>query len=188
MDITTTPEWAALQAVPRPAHLRELFAADPERAARYTTVVGDLRVDWSKNLIDDAVVSAMLDVVRASAFHDRRAAMFRGEPINATERRAVLHTALRAPLGTHVEVDGHDVVPEVHAVLDRMGAFAETAIGAGDHVLLSPIGCGRVPGRVPRVCPSAPSSTSASGAATSARRWRTSPPAPSVGPICAADS
>ena len=55
MDITTTPEWAALQAVPRPAHLRELFAADPERAARYTTVVGDLRVDWSKNLIDDAV-------------------------------------------------------------------------------------------------------------------------------------
>ena len=125
MDITTTPEWAALQAVPRPAHLRELFAADPERAARYTTVVGDLRVDWSKNLIDDAVVSAMLDVVRASAFHDRRAAMFRGEPINATERRAVLHTALRAPLGTHVEVDGHDVVPEVHAVLDRMGAFAD---------------------------------------------------------------
>jgi glucose-6-phosphate isomerase len=125
VDITTTPAWAALQATPAPPHLRELFAADPGRAARYTTTAGDLRVDWSKNLVDEQVVRAMLDVVRASSFESRRAAMFRGDPINSTERRAVLHTALRAPRGEHVEVDGHDVVPDVHEVLDRMAAFAE---------------------------------------------------------------
>jgi len=125
LDITTTPAWAALLAAPRPAHLRELFAADPERAQRHTTPAGDLRVDWSKHLIDDTVVAAMLDVVRSSTFAERRDAMFRGEPINTTERRAVLHTALRAPAGTHVEVDGHDVVPDVHEVLDRMAGFAD---------------------------------------------------------------
>ncbi len=123
-DITSTGAWSTLQHVGRPPHLRELFAADPGRAERYTTVAGDLRVDWSKHLVDDAVVAAMLDVVRASGFEARRDAMFRGEPINTTEGRAVLHTALRAPAGTVVEVDGHDVVPDVHAVLDRMADVA----------------------------------------------------------------
>jgi glucose-6-phosphate isomerase len=131
LDITTTPEWAALQDVARPPHLRELFAADPGRAQRYTTTAGDLRVDWSKHLVDDDVVRAMLDVVRASSFAERRDAMFRGEPINTTERRAVLHTALRAPAGSRVEVDGHDVVPDVHAVLDAMVVFAER-VRSGD--------------------------------------------------------
>ena len=130
-DITTTPEWAALQGVARPPHLRELFAADPERARRYTTTAGDLRVDWSKHLVDDGVVRVMLDVIRASSFVERRDAMFRGDPINTTERRAVLHTALRAPVGARVEVDGHDVVPDVHAVLDAMAAFAER-VRSGD--------------------------------------------------------
>jgi glucose-6-phosphate isomerase len=130
-DITTTPEWAALQRVARPPHLRELFATDPDRARRYTTTAGDLRVDWSKHLVDDGVVRVMLDVIRASSFVERRDAMFRGDPINTTERRAVLHTALRAPVGARVEVDGHDVVPDVHAVLDAMAAFAER-VRSGD--------------------------------------------------------
>ncbi|MFN6120615.1 MAG: glucose-6-phosphate isomerase [Actinomycetes bacterium] len=130
-DITTTPEWAALQGVARPPHLRELFATDPDRARRYTTTAGDLRVDWSKHLVDDGVVRVMLDVIRASSFVERRDAMFRGDPINTTERRAVLHTALRAPVGARVEVDGHDVVPDVHAVLDAMAAFAER-VRSGD--------------------------------------------------------
>ena len=124
-DITTTAEWATLLDTAPPPHLRELFAADPDRAARYTSAVGDLRVDWSKNLVDERVVTAMLDVVRASSFVDRRDAMFRGDAINTTERRAVLHTALRAPAGDVVRVDGHDVVPDVHEVLARMGAFAD---------------------------------------------------------------
>ncbi|MCB0997832.1 MAG: glucose-6-phosphate isomerase [Acidimicrobiales bacterium] len=129
LDITTTTAWATLCSTPRPPHLRELFAADPTRAARYTTTAGDLRVDWSKHLVDDAVVAAMLDVVRASSFEARRAAMFRGDAINATEGRAVLHTALRSPRGARIEVDGHDVVPDVHEVIDAMAVFAERVRG-----------------------------------------------------------
>ena len=124
MDITTSPEWAALAGLPRPAPLRELFAADPDRADSFTLTVGDLRVDCSKNLIDHAVLDALLAVVGASPFEQRREAMFAGEAINVTERRAVLHTALRAPRGATVMLDGTDVVPQVHEVLDRMAGFA----------------------------------------------------------------
>ncbi len=124
MDITTSPEWAALQAVPRPALLRSLFADDPGRADRYLTRAADLRVDWSKHLVDDDVVAALLAVARVAGVAERRDAMFAGEQINTTERRAVLHTALRAPVGTEVLVDGRDVVPDVHDVLGRMAAFA----------------------------------------------------------------
>ena len=124
MDITTSPEWAALQAVPHPAPLRSLFSADPSRAERYLTTAADLRVDWSKHLVDDAVVAALLAVARTAGVAERRDAMFAGEQINTTERRAVLHTALRAPMGTEVFVDGRDVVPDVHDVLGRMAAFA----------------------------------------------------------------
>ncbi len=124
MDITTSPEWAALQAVPRPGHLRSLFSTDPGRAQRYLTTAADLRVDWSKHLVDDDVVAALLAVARAAGVAARRDAMFAGERINTTEQRAVLHTALRAPSDAHVLVDGHDVVPDVHEVLGRMAAFS----------------------------------------------------------------
>jgi glucose-6-phosphate isomerase len=125
MDITTTPEWAALVATPPPAHLRTLFATDPGRAERYVLTAGDLRIDYSKHLIDDGIVAALLAVAEVAGVAQRREAMFAGDRINTTEQRAVLHTALRAPLGTSVVVDGHDVVPDVHEVLDRMAVFAE---------------------------------------------------------------
>ena len=124
MDITVTPEWSHLQATPRPPHLRALFATDPGRAQRYLTQAADLRVDWSKHLVDDRVVAALLAVAAAAGVEERRDAMFAGSRINTTEERAVLHTALRAPASARVEVDGHDVVPDVHAVLHRMAAFA----------------------------------------------------------------
>ena len=126
MDITTSPAWAALLATPRPGHLRELFADDPGRAERYTLQAADLRIDCSKHLVDDTVLAALMAVVEASGMAERRTAMFAGERINSTEQRAVLHTALRAPAGRVIDVDGHDVVPDVHEVLARMGAFADS--------------------------------------------------------------
>ncbi len=127
MDITTTPAWSALQSTARPAHLRTLFATDPQRSARYRLQAGDLLVDYSKHLIDDDVVRRLLAVAAAGEVEARRAAMFAGEPINVTERRAVLHTALRAPRDAVVMVDGHNVVPDVHDVLGRITTFADRA-------------------------------------------------------------
>ena len=130
VDITATPQWEALTALPSPAHLGDLFSADPSRAERYVVAVGDLRIDYSKQRIDDAVVVALLAVAGAAGVAERRDAMFGGEPINVSEDRAVLHVALRADreslLGP-VAPDGSvtDVVPEVHDVLGEMGAFAE---------------------------------------------------------------
>lgn len=125
MDITATDAWNELVITPRPGHLRELFAADPQRSQRFTFAVGDLRVDASKNLIDDEVLQRLFAVAAASGFAQRRDAMFAGEEINSTEQRAVLHTALRAPRSSTVMVDGVDVIPGVHEVLDRMAVFAE---------------------------------------------------------------
>ena len=133
MDISTTAAWQALHETPRPASLRQLFATDPERADRYRAVAGDLTVDYSKNLIDDAVMAALLDVLQESGMADRLSQMFAGAPINSTERRAVLHTALRAPRDAAVSVDGQNVMPDVYDVLDRMGAFAER-VRSGDWV------------------------------------------------------
>jgi len=124
MDITTTPAWVALQATPPPAHLRELFATDPQRAERYVVHAGELRIDYSKHLIDDGVLAALQAVAAAAGVAEHRDAMFAGEPINTTEQRAVLHTALRAPRHSSLVVDGHDVMPDVHDVLDRMAVFA----------------------------------------------------------------
>ncbi|MFI1443938.1 glucose-6-phosphate isomerase [Streptomyces fructofermentans] len=123
------PEWTALadhraEAMLRP-RLRELFAADPGRAGRYTLRVGDLHVDYSKHLVTDETLALLRELAVATDVAGLRDAMFRGERINTTEDRAVLHTALRAPRGAVVEVDGQDVVPGVHAVLDRMAEFAE---------------------------------------------------------------
>ncbi|WP_330465286.1 glucose-6-phosphate isomerase [Streptomyces longwoodensis] len=125
--LTRRPEWAALEdhrAHWQP-HLRELFAADPGRAERYVVRVGDLRIDYSKHLITDETLSLLQELATATDVFGLRDAMFRGEKINITEGRAVLHTALRAPAGAVVEVDGENVVPAVHAVLDRMADFAE---------------------------------------------------------------
>ena len=118
------PQWKALVELRRPAHLRELFAGDPGRAERMTFVAADLRVDMSKNLVDAQIFDSLVELARASGVEGRRAAMFGGERINVTEDRAVLHTALRAPEGAEVFVDGTDVVPAVHAVLGRMADFS----------------------------------------------------------------
>ncbi|MFF7468051.1 glucose-6-phosphate isomerase [Streptomyces sp. NPDC008092] len=126
-ELTRRPEWAALEdhrAEGQPV-LRELFAADPARAERYVVRVGDLYIDYSKHLITDETLALLQELATATDVFGLRDAMFRGEKINITERRAVLHTALRAPRDAVVEVDGVNVVPGVHAVLDKMGAFAD---------------------------------------------------------------
>ena len=105
--------------------IADLFASDPDRAERYVVTAGDLRIDYSKQPLTDTVLADLLDRARAAGVEERRDAMFAGERINVTEDRAVLHTALRAPRGSVVEVDGEDVVPSVHAVLDAMAAFSE---------------------------------------------------------------
>ncbi|WP_380279472.1 glucose-6-phosphate isomerase [Kitasatospora purpeofusca] len=127
-----TPQWAALAKHREEfgdTHLRELFAADPERGRRYTLQVGDLYVDYAKQLVTDETLALLRELAAATGVADLRDAMFRGEKINTTEDRAVLHTALRAPRGAVVEVDGENVVPAVHAVLDKMAAFAEQVRG-----------------------------------------------------------
>ncbi len=124
-DVTGTTAWHALLGHPIPPTLRELFDADPGRAERYLVHAGDLRIDLSKHQIDDGILVSLLAVARAAGVERHRDAMFAGERINVTEDRAVLHTALRAPRGSSIDVDGVDVVPEVHAVLDAMSGFAE---------------------------------------------------------------
>ncbi|MER7704321.1 glucose-6-phosphate isomerase [Kitasatospora sp. NPDC097605] len=127
-----TPQWAALAKHREEfgdTHLRELFAADPERGRRYTLQVGDLHVDYAKQLVTDETLALLRELAGATGVAGLRDAMFRGEKINTTERRAVLHTALRAPRDAVVEVDGENVVPAVHAVLDKMAAFAEQVRG-----------------------------------------------------------
>ncbi|GAA2807246.1 glucose-6-phosphate isomerase [Streptomyces showdoensis] len=122
------PEWAALgkhREQLGDTHLRELFAADPARGTGFTLRVGDLYLDYSKNLVTDETLALLRELAAATGVAELRDAMFRGDKINNTEHRAVLHTALRAPRGAVVEVDGVDVVPEVHAVLDKMAAFAD---------------------------------------------------------------
>ncbi|MEU0166611.1 glucose-6-phosphate isomerase [Streptomyces iakyrus] len=126
--LTRRPEWTALEDhrkdAPQPG-LRELFAADPGRAERYVVHVGDLRIDYSKHLITDETLALLQELAAATDVFGLRDAMFRGERINVTENRAVLHTALRAPRDAVIEVDGENVVPGVHAVLDKMAAFAD---------------------------------------------------------------
>jgi glucose-6-phosphate isomerase len=122
------PEWHALgkhRDQLADTHLRELFTADPERASRYTLQVGDLHIDYSKHLVTDETLELLRELASAIGVAELRDAMFRGEKINTTEDRAVLHIALRAPLSSVIEVDGHNVVPGVHHVLTRMGVFAD---------------------------------------------------------------
>ncbi|MGW3210419.1 glucose-6-phosphate isomerase [Streptomyces sp. NPDC001135] len=126
--LNQTPEWTALAKHREElagTHLRELFAADPGRGAGYTLQVGDLYLDYSKHLVTDETLRLLRELAAATDVFGLRDAMFRGEKINVTENRAVLHTALRAPRDAVIEVDGQNVVPAVHAVLDKMSDFAD---------------------------------------------------------------
>ena len=122
------PSWRALQAhyeKVKGIQLRELFAGDPNRGDRLTAEAAGLYLDYSKNRITDETIRLLVRLAKERGVADRRDAMFRGEKINITEDRAVLHVALRAPRGTQIKVGGVDVVPEVHAVLDKMAVFSD---------------------------------------------------------------
>jgi len=109
----------------RSRHLRELFAHDPARGERMTAEAAGVFLDYSKNRVDDETLRLLIELAEQSGLRERIDAMFRGEKINVTEKRAVLHVALRAPKGTSIMVDGKNVVPEVHRVLDKMAEFAD---------------------------------------------------------------
>lgn len=122
------PEWHALgkhREELGEVRLRELFDQDPQRADRYSLQVGDLHLDYSKHLVTDETLRLLRELAASSGVAELRDAMFRGERINVTEDRAVLHTALRAPRSAVIQVDGHDVVPAVHAVLSKMSVFTD---------------------------------------------------------------
>jgi glucose-6-phosphate isomerase len=124
----TSAAWQALKAHHGDVaalHLRDLFAGDPRRGERLAVEAAGLYLDYSKNRITDETVELLLQLARASGLRERIDAMFRGEKINVTEGRAVLHVALRAPRAASIVVDGRNVVPQVHAVLDTMAGFAE---------------------------------------------------------------
>ncbi|MCZ2857612.1 glucose-6-phosphate isomerase [Blastococcus sp. VKM Ac-2987] len=128
MDITATDEWRALAEHHRavaPAHLRDLFAGDPDRGRRLTGEVGDLYVDYSKHRVTDETLRLLVALAERAGLRERIAAMFRGEHINTTEDRAVLHVALRMPADAELVVDGQHVVRDVHEVLERMRRFAD---------------------------------------------------------------
>ncbi|MEZ0095509.1 glucose-6-phosphate isomerase [Streptacidiphilus sp. EB129] len=128
LPLDRSPEWAELgkhRAQLGEVHLRELFADDPTRGSRYTLQVGDLYLDYSKHLVTDETLGLLRELAAARGVAELREAMFRGEKINITENRAVLHTALRAPRDAVIEVDGENVVPAVHRVLDKMAGFAD---------------------------------------------------------------
>ncbi|SHN46163.1 glucose-6-phosphate isomerase [Cryptosporangium aurantiacum] len=128
VEIDATPEWAAAgehAARLRDTHLRDLFAADADRADRLTVEAAGLIADYSKHRVDDDALAALFALARAADVEGHRDAMLRGEKINTTENRAVLHTALRAPRDAEIIVDGENVVPQVHEVLDRMASFSD---------------------------------------------------------------
>src|SRR5580658_4233733 len=119
--------WKALEAhykELKKSHLRDLFADDPKRGERLTLEAVGIYFDYSKNLVTDETLKLLLQLAEESGLRARIDAMFRGEKINVTEKRAVLHVALRAPRGASIVVDGVNVVPEVHAVLDKMTDFS----------------------------------------------------------------
>jgi glucose-6-phosphate isomerase len=125
--LTQRPAWKALEAnfkIVRELHLRSLFADDPKRGERMTVEALGLYLDYSKNRITDDTLKLLIQLAEESGLRARIDAMFLGEKINITEKRAVLHVALRAPKGTSIVVDGENVVPQVHAVLDKMTDFS----------------------------------------------------------------
>src|ERR1700729_3414409 len=128
-----TPEWDALVghfARLRDVNLRELFAESPRRGEEMNVEAADLVLDYSKNRLTPETIRLLVALAERAGLRDRVEAMFAGEHINVTEDRAVLHVALRAPEGTEIDDGGHNVVPEVQKVLEKMGDFAE-AVRAG---------------------------------------------------------
>jgi glucose-6-phosphate isomerase len=126
--IDQTPEWQALEAhfaAHRDDHLRDLFAAEPKRGSTMTAEAGDLFLDYSKNRLSEETMTLLTALADAAGLRGRIDAMFRGDRINVTEKRPVLHVALRMPTAEQVVVDSVDVVDDVHAVLGRMAIFAE---------------------------------------------------------------
>jgi glucose-6-phosphate isomerase len=126
------PAWKALQIHSekiRPLHLRQMFSEDPGRGERLTAEAAGIFLDYSKNRATDETIKLLLELAAQSGLKERIDAMFRGEKINVTEHRAVLHVALRAPKGGSIVVDGQNVVPEVHAVLERMADFSNRVRG-----------------------------------------------------------
>ncbi len=127
LALTARPAWKALQGhyeKVKDLHLKELFASDPKRGERLTAEAAGVYLDYSKHRVTDETLSLLLQLAEESGLRERIDAMFRGEKINITEHRAVLHVALRAPRGASIVVDGENVVPQVHAVLDKMTEFA----------------------------------------------------------------
>jgi glucose-6-phosphate isomerase len=127
VDVAGTVEWLRLvehfEDI-RHRHLRQFFADDPDRGTRMTVTAGDLYLDYSKHRATEETIASLMAVARKARVEEHRDAMFAGRHINTTEDRAVLHVALRMPRGSRLEVDGHDVVADVHQVLDRMGVVA----------------------------------------------------------------
>jgi glucose-6-phosphate isomerase len=132
--LTQRPAWQALEKhflKNKDAHLRNLFADDPQRGEKFAVEAAGLYLDYSKNRITGETIKLLISLAEECALRDRIDAMFRGEKINLTENRPVLHVALRAPRDAQIFVDGVDVVPEVHAVLDRMAAFSDQIRSGG---------------------------------------------------------
>jgi glucose-6-phosphate isomerase len=126
--LRSRPAWASLEQHYRTVkdlHLRQLFAKDPKRGDRLTVEAAGIYLDYSKNRITDETLTLLLRLAEESGLRDRIEAMFRGDNINVSEKRAVLHVALRAPRGASIVHDGRNVVPEVHTVLDKMTDFAD---------------------------------------------------------------
>src|SRR6266568_5043433 len=125
--LTKRKTWKALESHSertKELHLRKLFAADPGRGVRMTAEATGLFLDYSKNRVTNETLKLLFELAKESGLRAAIDAMFRGDKINLTENRAVLHVALRAPKGVSIIVDGKNVVPEVHAVLDKMADFS----------------------------------------------------------------
>ena len=126
--LTKRRAWKALQAhykEVRTLHLRNLFAGDPKRAEQFSIEAAGIQVDFSKNRITSETRTLLISLAEESGLREKIDAMFHGDKINVTENRAVLHVALRVPRETSIMVDGENVVPKVHDVLDKMARFAE---------------------------------------------------------------
>src|SRR5712691_6440627 len=126
--LTQRPAWRALEEhyqSARNLHLRALFAEDPQRGERFAVEAAGIYLDYSKNRVTDETLRLLLDLAQSSGLRERIDAMFRGDKINTTEQRAVLHVALRAPRDATILVDGVNAVPQVHEVLDRMASFSD---------------------------------------------------------------